>query len=670
MEVRGLASPPCAFAFTHIATEYHDNDKINADISQTTDEDSETIILKACDLVKTIPHSGYVPNYVTGTDFIVECVTNPHMIDVVRCLAPLSEKRSLLNYELDKFAVFDILEYTDPTIISRVKDARMKAFPRIKKPERRRRRQKNLRTLMLESLNGTHGEYTNSDDVEPKRRFRNKKSHENKKMLNTRKEKLPTLYLTVSPIISWSNLNEVPHFEDISQFGILAGVLHLKFSIEESLVKTREFLKGTNSYIVRSSFRCSPHVEMKPIADYSLPVEAPPNQPEQQGEEDEGPKADPAPVTDGKEDNVNTVYDREIKIIPIWDGIEESSPYNRFTQEYPWDEWDDSTFLNEFGYVCQYYKEFMGANWTVKFVNSETRKKKEELKYDWDYFNKMEESKRYFKLYISKCKIVVGRSKHEDEPKDLPKELTERLPSLDAALEIYYNKLYIKNQRKKTAQRRMELYRLYQGEEFEIVHCPHWDEICNLKPFEWPKWNFGKASDLITKTVPENPLDKSRQFISSFKFAEHFGVSLSSMSLYHYDTVEFSDPIEYSTKDERFLSNAHGDIKHQARYCKARIIQHYTSFGLIKRREREVVISLELFAQMLSPSNYNVGDSFATNAERMKRCCRNMAAVNISKNFVHEGEDVNNNTFEIACFYIQGKLLAVPEKFRGGHLNL
>ena len=81
-------------------------------------------------------------------------------------------------------------------------------------------------------------------------------------------------------------------------------------------------------------------------------------------------------------------------------------------------------------------------------------------------------------------------------------------------------------------------------------------------------------------------------------------------------------------------------------------------------------MSLELFAQMLSPSNYNVGDSFATNAERMKRCCRNMAAVNISKNFVHEGEDVNNNSFEIACFYIQGKLLAVPEKFRGGHLNL
>ena len=123
---------------------------------------------------------------------------------------------------------------------------------------------------MLESLNGTHGEYTNSDDVEPKRRFRNKKSHENKKELSTRIEKLPTLYLTVCPVISWSDLNEVPHFEDISQFGILAGVLHLKFSIEESLVKTREFLKGTNSYTVRCSYRCSQFVKMKPIEDYSL----------------------------------------------------------------------------------------------------------------------------------------------------------------------------------------------------------------------------------------------------------------------------------------------------------------------------------------------------------------------------------------------------------------
>ena len=96
--------------------------------------------------MKNIPHLGRVPNYVTETDFIVECATNPHMTEVVRCLAPLSGKKTLLNFELDKFAVFDILEYTDPAVLTRVMDARMKAFPRIKKPVPRRRRQKNLRT--------------------------------------------------------------------------------------------------------------------------------------------------------------------------------------------------------------------------------------------------------------------------------------------------------------------------------------------------------------------------------------------------------------------------------------------------------------------------------------------------------------------------------------------
>ena len=185
----------------------------------------------------------------------------------------------------------------------------------------------------------------------------------------------------------------------------------------------------------------------------------------------------------------------------------------------------------------------MGANWTVKFVNSETRKPGEDLKYNREYYNKTQESRRRFKMYINKCKIVVGRSKREDEPKDLPDELNRRLPSLGHASIVYYNRMYVKKQRKKTAQGRMELYMTYQGEEFEILRCPHWDEICNLKSFEWPKWSFGKSHELITKTKPSSILDDSRQYISSFKFAEHFGVSLSSMSLYHYDTVEFSDPI-------------------------------------------------------------------------------------------------------------------------------
>ena len=148
--------------------------------------------------------------------------------------------------------------------------------------------------------------------------------------------------------------------------------------------------------------------------------------------------------------------------------------------------------------------------------------------------------------------------------------------------------------------------------------------------------------------------------LKSFVFRETRDLSID-MRYFRYDEVVFEEPVNIEHGDERYDSNSHGDIKHEADYVNVEVrIWEKIFWGYYKKKIEKLTISKELFRHILSPANFHVSDSLEVNSERMKRAARTSGSVNISKKFTDRGQNVNNNTFLIANYYMQHFYLARP----------
>lgn len=528
-------------------------------------------------------------------------------------------------------------------------------------------------------LNGIHGEATNSDDVKdgkvlrPKRRPLPKAKQpalENQ----GKKEYVPRLYLTVSPALSLEQIENLSKFESITMAGELANVTHLKYNDEKDLISDREYLKAIKTNSVRSSHRCFDKVTLHPIVDFfklNLNVPVPDK------------KEDDVPVSPAnKADSGNSNLKEEAPKLPqienrgitynyfssleskVDGGLSHVGVFDMFTVDDPNDESGDCDLFEHLGHICDNYQLFDGAGWYVKYLNPEA--KINNLMPSYEFLEHQTQSAiRFYKNLDEEKKFLKELLQTGEDYKDLTEEEVEKRVK-DRGVELFENWCDTGFERIRRYNKRQGLhmkfeldndnpFELYKGEEF---------------PFSFSIPTFGKRATLIQTEKPSSKhlVPDELPKLKEFCFKEHFGIGLST-KLYYYDSVTFNEPLDLNHKDERFLSNGHGDIKCEASYCRATITTHYKSFGFMASKKREVLVSLELFKQMLSPANYNVGDSYFTNTERMKRCCRTMAAVNISKDMSLCGENVSNNTFEIACYYLQSVQLANPEITRGLHLN-
>ena len=129
--------------------------------------------------------------------------------------------------------------------------------------------------------------------------------------------------------------------------------------------------------------------------------------------------------------------------------------------------------------------------------------------------------------------------------------------------------------------------------------------------------------------------------LKSFVFRETRDLSID-LRYFRYDEVVFEDPVNMEHGDERYDSNSHGDIKHEADYVNVEVrIWNKVFWGYYKKKVEKLTISKELFRHILSPANFHVSDSLEVNSERMKRAARTSGSVNISKKFTDRGQNVN-----------------------------
>lgn len=206
---------------------------------------------------------------------------------------------------------------------------------------------------------------------------------------------------------------------------------------------------------------------------------------------------------------------------------------------------------------------------------------------------------------------------------------------------------------------RQEHYRLYQGRDVKYeVGVPSYcgDEF----PFSLYYPTFGYQN-----CKAEYQGDDLKSFV--FRETRDFGID---MRYFRYDEVVFEEPINIEHGDERYDTNSHGDIKHNADYVNVEVrTWKRICWGWYKRQTDKLVISKELFRHILSPANFHVSDSLEVNSERMKRAARTCGSVNISKYFTDRGQNVNNNTFLVANYYMQHFYLAKPHLVEALALN-
>lgn len=514
-------------------------------------------------------------------------------------------------------------------------------------------------------LNGSHGEATNSDDVKDNKGGKQGQNRRIKKEF-IKHSKKESLYLSFKPKLDFSVLSELNFFDNISEIGIHYDVMYLKFRTEKEMVEAREFMKAyeKSSYSVRGFHNLNPKVQLQCIKTWvATPEIAPDKQEKKEEEKIEEPDvvivAKPNTYVESEYfffSHLEYLIDTDIGKFP--NGV---FTYDRFTDYSD----DDSFYLDEFYHLLSNPKLFHGSGWFEKYEEEKdgVRKLRKDVRI------KMVENTLRFDKYVERGYDLFHAYYHYDsvDPEELLPFIAIGFTELKA---LAANKPYVKLKREDLSVKRLTKYFKYQGNNIHF-DC-HENDYYLLGSSTFPSfgWSFGK-SDLGVITEDESKPDylkKDRFLMTGFRFKEHFGFGKGG-KLYHYDEVVFGSDFKGPVEDERFMSNSHGEVKSQAEYRYAKIVTFQKRWGLLLPKTRSVIFSVELLKQMLSPSNYNVGDSYFTNTERMKRCCRCMAAVNISKNFVLEGEDVNNNTFEIACYYVQSKLLANPEVASGLHLN-
>lgn len=139
---------------------------------------------------------------------------------------------------------------------------------------------------------------------------------------------------------------------------------------------------------------------------------------------------------------------------------------------------------------------------------------------------------------------------------------------------------------------------------------------------------------------------------------------------YRYDSVTFEEALDLVHGDERPDSNSMGDYKHEADYVNVTVVTWKQRFFLWKKHETKLVVSKELLRHLLSPANFHTTDNIDTTLERLKRAARCSASVNISKKFLDKDQLVADNTHLVAVYYVKYYFLAKSHLHSALHLNL
>jgi len=294
---------------------------------------------------------------------------------------------------------------------------------------------------------------------------------------------------------------------------------------------------------------------------------------------------------------------------------------------------DDGAFYDEFCFLMVNYEEFNGAGWHQKYdIYGEQILK---------YSESIRDSKiRYLNYQNLKCTNI-------NEPRHDLFGIFGR--AVTKQLRLYKDRKL--HERIDKVKYRRDNYFKNQSRDIELIKCvpptvitPHLYKQEEHKSLQ---------IKVITQKYSTTIDGKLKSFI--FDYCNKIGFDFD---LKRADSVTFLRPLNFIHGDERFDSNSNGETKHSADYEQVRTVIWDKRAYFAHKTVQEFRISKELLRHLLSPANFHVSDSYDTNYERIKRAARTSASVNISKKNFDLGENVNNNTFLIAMYYVRHYKLA------------
>ncbi len=491
---------------------------------------------------------------------------------------------------------------------------------------------------LYNQLNGSHGEYTDEDDMSKNKKFQNYKI---KQAVNDA-QYVPKDILSVKPPVSWEMLCDMHTHSEMTQAAVFAGVQYIKFTNEKSSVKASNYLKK-NKFSCRLMSRTLEMVKLLPMNDYLLTESEKIAVAAKEDKEVEVKKEPAEEIPAVEESKVDEKPEEMEK-----PETEEDILVKMREQKKRWREYDGVNELEDFYYID--YRVFHGAGWYEKYDSNKNLTK--------DYKKRLNRSSCSFQKYINDFHFAFDADKESDKNLDkvfllytqlfgsiwnAPKDLIDCWRNINSEMKK------IEERRSKTSDHQgVSLhFKLSEPEEYYV--------------FELPSLSLGYLKE---KEVLVNGK------LKRFYFAEHKGFNVRDLTYYRYDYVEFLKEYDINHKDERPDGNSHGDIKHEnAEYFDVEIglwKKAFIGWTLVKYTKR---VSRELFKHLLAPSNFNIALSYDQNFEKMNRCCRTSASVNISKNNILDNESVNNNTLMISLYYLRYYYLANPRLIEALALN-